>query len=181
VAYDPGWPEAYSLEAAALHEVFGTALQSIHHVGSTSVPGLMAKPVIDILVVLDDTTDMGRFDQGMMSLGYRVRGECLDAGGTPGRFHFSKPEQGQRTHHVHACAEGHFQIAEMVLFPRYLAECPEVAAEYTGLKRRALAESSHDSVGYMAGKHDWIRAALRDALAYFGEPDQSSALQAREP
>lgn len=168
VAYDPGWPEAYAVESAALREVFGMALRSIHHVGSTSVPGLMAKPVIDILVVLDDATDMGGFDRGMTDLGYRVRGECLDAGGTPGRFYFSKPVHGERTHHVHVCAEGHFQIVEMVLFPRYLAERPEVAAEYTRLKRRALAESSHESLGYTAVKHDWIRTTVRDALTHFG-------------
>ena len=181
VPYDPGWPGAYSVEAEALQKVFGLALQSIHHVGSTSVPGLVAKPVIDILVVWDDTTDMRRFDQGMMGLGYRIRGECLDAGGTPGRFYFSKPARGERTHHVHACAEGHFQIPELVLFPRYLAECPEVAAEYTRLKRSALPESSHDNAGYMAAKYDWIRAAVRDALYHFGEPDQRSASQARVP
>lgn len=181
VAYDPDWPRAYALEAEALTRVFGPALRSVHHVGSTSVPGLPAKPVIDILVVLNDTDDMDRFSLGMERLGYRVRGECLDAGGTPGRFYFSKPALGARTHHVHVCQKGHFQIPELVLFPRYLAEVPEVAAEYAELKRVALAEAAHDNVGYMARKHDWIRAAVRDALAHFGASDSGSAWQTEQP
>ena len=181
VPYDPGWPEAYSLEADALQKVFGSALQSIHHVGSTSVPGLAAKPVIDILVVVDDTTAMGKFDRGMVDLGYRIRGECLNAGGTPGRFYFNKPAKGERTHHAHVCAEGHFQIPELVLFPRYLAERPHVAAEYTQLKRLALAETSGDNVGYMARKHDWIRSAVRDAVAHFGGPNQVAAARKGVP
>lgn len=181
VAYDPGWPEAFALEATSLGSVFGSSLRSIYHIGSTAVPGLVAKPVIDILVVLDDTTEMGRFDDGMTALGYRIRGECLDTGGTPGRFYFSKPVEGERTHHVHVCAEGHFQIPELVLFPQYLAEHPTVAAEYAELKLSAMAESSHDNRGYMARKHDWVRAAIRDALAHFGEPDRRSAFESEGP
>lgn len=107
VAYDPAWPGAYAVEAKTLARVFGEALQSIHHIGSTSVPGLMAKPVIDILVVLDDTGHISRFNLGMERLGYRVRGECLDAGGTLGRFYFSKPPSGTRRHHDRGDGRGY--------------------------------------------------------------------------
>lgn len=181
VAYDPAWPKEFALEAEALRSVFGSSLRSIHHIGSTAVPGLVAKPVIDILVVVDDTTEMGRFDVGMAALGYRIRGECLDAGGTPGRFYFSRPAEGERTHHVHVCAEGHFQIPELVLFPQYLAERPKVAAEYARLKLSAVADSSHDNRGYMAKKQEWVRATVRDALAHFGEPDLRSVFESEGP
>ncbi|MEQ9401907.1 MAG: GrpB family protein [Longimicrobiales bacterium] len=176
VPYDPGWPGRFALEAEALRGVFGSAVKAIHHIGSTAVPGLAAKPVIDILVVLDDTADVGRFDEAMVMLGYRIRGECLDAGGTPGRFYYSKPSQGKRTHHVHVCAEGHFQIPELVLFPRYLRERPDVAVAYAELKAQALGEGDGDNERYMARKHTWIGGAVRDALAHFGEPDRRSAL-----
>ena len=156
-------------------------MRSIHHIGSTSVPGLAAKPVIDILVVLDETEDISRFDEGMRGLGYRVRGECLDAGGTPGRFYFSKPVKGERTHHVHMCAEGHFQIPELVLFARYLKEHPAVADEYGELKVAAVAECAGDNVAYMAGKQEWVRAALRDALKHYGEHDHGPAVEVRDP
>lgn len=167
VPYDPRWPDLFAAEAVALHRVFGTALRAIHHVGSTAVPGLPAKPTIDILIVLDDTEGVERFDPAMEALGYRVRGECLDAGGTPGRFYYSKPTEGKRTHHVHLCTAGHFQIPEMILFPEYLRRHPEIAAEYGRLKLRAVEEGADRSVPYMERKHEWIRSAIRDALEYF--------------
>ncbi len=175
VSYDPGWPQAFTLEADALREVFGGALCSIHHIGSTSVPGLPAKPVIDILAVLDETTEVGRFDDDMRALGYRPRGECLDAGGTAGRFYYCKPAVGPRTHHAHVCAEGHFQIPELLHFPEYLRAKPEVADEYARLKSSALAEGGQDNIEYMARKHAWIRATIRDALTWFGAPDRRSS------
>ena len=112
VEHDPGWGVAFELEAVALSRVFGDSTVAIHHIGSTSVRGLPAKPIVDILVVLRETTTIERFNPGMDGLGYRVRGECLDAEvpGTPGRFYFSKDVARVRTHHVHACAEGHPQL-----------------------------------------------------------------------
>lgn len=174
VPYDPAWPEAFALEAAALRRVFDPIMRSIHHVGSTSVPGLAAKPVIDILVVVEDTSALGRLDTEMERLGYRVRGECLDAGGTPGRFYYSKPAEGPRTHHVHVCGEGHFQIPEFLFFAAYLREKPEVATEYERLKRGALGDGGATNVVYMERKHDWVRATIRDALAWYGAPDARS-------
>jgi len=101
-SYDAGWTRAFEVEAAALSRVFGDSLVAIHHIGSTSIPGLLAKPIIDILVVLTATETIDRFSGAMEGLGYRVRGECLDAviPGTPGRFYFSKDNDGVRTYHV---------------------------------------------------------------------------------
>src|ERR1700676_2006141 len=92
VDYDPNWIPAFEKEAAMLTPVFGQRLLEVHHIGSTAVPGLQAKPIIDILVVLDDTGDINSFNPAMEALGYRARAECLDAPipGTPGRFYFSK-------------------------------------------------------------------------------------------
>ena len=181
IPYDPEWPERFAREAEALSGVFGSAAKAIHHIGSTSVPGLAAKPVIDILVVLEDTSDVTRFDQAMVALGYRVRGECLDAGGTPGRFYYNKPALGKRTHHVHVCADGHFQIPELLLFPRYLRDRPDVAVAYAELKAQALEEGGGDNAEYMAMKHRWIRAAVRDALAHFRERDRRPAFEPGAP
>jgi hypothetical protein len=102
VPYEAKWPAAFEAEAAALREVFGTRALAVEHIGSTAVPGLEAKPIIDVLVVLDSTDDLSVFSDGMNSLGYRVRGECLAAEipGTPGRFYFSKDHGDVRTHQV---------------------------------------------------------------------------------
>jgi len=175
VPYDPAWPAQFEREAEELRGIFGPALVSIHHIGSTSVPGLLAKPVIDILAVLREGSDQTGFDQELMAAGYRVRGECLDRGGTPGRFYFSKPVEGERTHHLHVCNEGHFQIAELIRLAQYLRENQEVAAEYARLKTAAAEDHVDDNVGYMARKHAWIRAKIQEAMAessVLGPPGQ---------
>ena len=160
--YDPCWTRAFANEADALRGVFGHDLIAIHHIGSTSVPGLSAKPIIDILVVLRDTESIGRFSDRMEQLGYRVRGECLDAEipGTPGRYYFSKDDKGIRTHQVHACAEGHSEIVDKIAFRNYLSAHQRVTAEYGTLKRELAQRFRQDNIGYMRGKDAFVRAAL---------------------
>src|SRR5947209_19828672 len=142
-----GWHAAFACEASALGQVFGETLVAIHHVGSTSVPGLPAKPTIDILVVLRETGTIDRFSASMERLGYRVRGECLDAEipGTPGRFYFTKNRGDERTHHVHACAAGHSEIADKLAFRDYLRAHPPRAAEYAALKHRLARGHRYDN------------------------------------
>src|SRR5438128_8106897 len=159
------WRAAFAREARALKHVFGEAVIAIHHVGSTSIPGLPAKPIIDLLVVLRETVTIGRFSSAMERVGYRVRGECLDAEvpGTPGRFYFSKDTGALRTHQVHACAAGHPEIADKLAFRDYLRAHSHRAAEYGALKRDLALRHRHDIVGYMRGKDAFIRAALDEA------------------
>src|SRR2546423_936505 len=170
IAHDEGaWCNAYAREARALGTVFGDALVAIHHVGSTSIPGLPAKPVIDILVVLREIATVDRFSVGMEGLGYRVRGECLDAEipGTPGRFYFSKDVDGTHTHHVHACAVGHAEIDDKLAFRDYLRAHPSRAAEYGALKQDLARRYRHDNIGYMRGKDAFIRRVLEDARGWY--------------
>jgi GrpB-like predicted nucleotidyltransferase (UPF0157 family) len=162
VEHDSHWKAEFDREAAKLIDVFGDALVVIHHIGSTAVPGLAAKPIIDILVVLRETKTIDRFNAPMQELGYRVRGECLDAQvpGTPGRFYFSKDSFGTRTHHVHACALGHSEIRDKLAFRDYLCSHPQVAAQYGAIKQRLAIEHRHDNVSYMRGKDAFIRRIL---------------------
>ena len=132
--YDASWVSAFNQEAVALSYVFGDAMVAIHHIGSTSIPGLAAKPIIDILVVLKETRTIDRFSAAMVKLGYRVRGECLDAEipGTRGRFYFSKDTGAVRTHQVDACAVGHSEVTDKLAFRDYLRSRP---CCFTGLAR----------------------------------------------
>lgn len=171
VPWDPAWADAYRKEAEALRRVFAPILSAIHHIGSTSVPGLAAKPVVDTLVVVTDHDAVPRFDAGMEAQGYRVRGETVEAGIPPGRYYYSKPAQGLRTHHTHVAAEGNFQIQELLCFARYLRDHPHVAAGYAALKRRAAAAHRFDNVGYMAAKNEWVLSTLHVALRHYGQPD----------
>ena len=162
--YDPSWPDRYTAERDRLANIFEPILESIHHVGSTSVPGLGAKPVIDLLIVVMDDSHLSVFDLAMIALGYTPRGECLDAGGTPGRYYYSKNTDGIRTHQVHICKAGHFQIAEILAFRRYLREHPETASAYERLKVKAATENRYDIVGYMKMKDAFIKSITQKAV-----------------
>ena len=165
------WRAAFAREARALEHVFGEALVAIHHIGSTSISGLPAKPIIDLLVVLRETATIGRFSNAMEDLGYRVRGECLDAEvpGTPGRFYFSKDQRGIRTHHTHACAIGHVEIADKLTFRDYLRAHPRRAAAYGALKQDLARRYRQNNIGYMRGKDAFIRTVLDDARQWWRE------------
>jgi GrpB-like predicted nucleotidyltransferase (UPF0157 family) len=118
-----------------------------------------------MLVVLHETSTIDRFDSGMEGLGYRVRGECLDAEvpGTPGRFYFSKDTAGVRTHHVHVCAERHPQVADLLTLRDYLRTHPERASRYGALKRELAVRHRQDTVGYMRGKDPFVKALIDEA------------------
>ena len=165
VNYDPQWIAAFEMEAAMLARINGKRILDIQHIGSTAVPGLSAKPIIDILIVLDHTDDINSFNSSMEALGYSVRGECLDAPvpGTPGRFYFSKDTNGVRSHHVHVCAKGHGEILDKLAFRDYLRAHETVALTYADLKRRLAAEHEFDNIGYMQGKDDFVKSVLVDA------------------
>jgi len=177
IEHDPGWVVEFTREASALARVFGGRAIAIHHIGSTAVPRLHAKPIIDILVVLDETHDIQSFDAAMESLGYRVRGECLDAvvPGTPGRFYFSKDTAGLRTHHVHACARGHPEIRDKLAFRDYLCAHPDDAEAYGRLKRQLASAHRHDNVGYMLGKNAFVKALLAVARKWYEGRSKESA------
>lgn len=165
VAYDPVWPNRYQAERQALEPILAPILVDMHHVGSTSVAGLAAKPVIDILIQISDDSRLSAFDPALVELGYAPRGECLDAGGTPGRFYYSKNSEGLRSHQLHVCQTGHCEIASMLAFPRYLRHNPAVRDQYQALKQRAAAANRGDIVGYIAAKHDFVRATTARALS----------------
>jgi GrpB-like predicted nucleotidyltransferase (UPF0157 family) len=173
VDYDPLWIAAFEKEAAILSAIFGERVVGVHHIGSTSVPGLDAKPIIDILVVLDNTDDINSFDRAMKDVGYRVRGECLDAPvpGTPGRFYYSKETNGIRSHHVHVCAKGHGDIFDKLAFRDYLRAHSSKAAAYGELKRRIAAQYRFDNIGYMQAKDGFVKSTLLEARRWYEMSD----------
>src|SRR4051794_4324243 len=102
VPYDPGWPDQFTLAAGEVAAAMGPDLLAICHIGSTSVPGLHAKPVIDMLAVVADPAALGRRNAEMERLGYEAMGEF----GIEGRRYFRRDDPlGVRTHHVHAFGE----------------------------------------------------------------------------
>jgi GrpB-like predicted nucleotidyltransferase (UPF0157 family) len=170
IPYRDSWPAQFETEAERLAGVFRERLLRIHHVGSTAVPGLAAKPTIDILVEVKGGTSIPIYYADMHRLGYECRGECLDAviPGTPGRYYFPKVENEQHVVHVHVCEEGHVQIAELLALRDYLRIHPASAEAYGIHKARLADEFVHDNVAYMRGKDPMVKEILGRAMQWKG-------------
>lgn len=161
VDHDPAWAGAFASERELLATVFGDSAVAIEHVGSTAVPGLPAKPIIDIAVELYDIEHLaGRIDD-VEALGYAYRGDGLH----PGRHFFRKPPDSEgfhrRTHNLHVHGLGHPDFVEVIAFRDYLSAKPGRAAEYAALKRR-LAARGLDGMAYTDAKTAFIHDCLRE-------------------
>ena len=162
VPYTSAWITRYQEEAARLRQVFGEELVEIHHIGSTSVPGLRAKPVIDIMPVVREITRVDGLDDAMRALGYEALGEF----GIPGRRYFRKGGF-DRTHNVHVFQHGSEHIERHLAVPAYLRAHPDVAAEYGRLKAELARQFPEDIYGYMDGKDAFVKEVERAALLWY--------------
>jgi len=168
--YDPAWPAMFEAEAAKLRQLLGDRAIRVEHVGSTSVPGLAAKPVIDIQVSVATLEPRGLYVGPLASLGYRHL--------ALGEFDlvypfFQKPTEWPCSHHVHLCVRGSRQERDHLAFRDYLRRHAAVAAEYLALKRDLALRhhgATHESrERYSLAKSEFIASVLERALAE-GDP-----------
>lgn len=159
VDYDAQWPVLFAAERSLLQITLGEVISQIHHVGSTSVVGLAAKPIIDILLEVVDLDELDKLNAAMAQAGYTARGE----NGIPNRRYFTK-DGDQRSHQVHAFAIGDTQIVKHLAFRDYLIKNKNVADQYAEIKRAAVLASENDIHRYSAFKADFIEHHLRLAL-----------------
>jgi GrpB-like predicted nucleotidyltransferase (UPF0157 family) len=152
VPWDDSWPEAFRRERDRLAELLGPAASVIHHIGSTSVPGLCSKPVLDLLVETPDLASIDRMEPGLAALGYVAKGEY----GIVGRRYFSRPAGVELKTHLHAFRTGDPAVLRHLLFRDHLRSHPEVAGEYGALKRRLADAHAQDPEAYQAGKSAFI-------------------------
>lgn len=155
--YDPQWPQIYAQESAHLRTIFGDTLIEIAHVGSTSVPGLAAKPVIDLIAAVRSLADVERAAPALAALGYEALGEC----DIPGRLFFRKGMP--RTHHLHVVETDHYQWPDSLDFRDYLRTHPDEAARYADLKRSLAERFRHQREEYTGGKSLYILGVLTKA------------------
>ncbi|CDM89437.1 GrpB family protein [Xenorhabdus bovienii] len=156
--YNSHWVNAYNDEMVNLKDAFPEEILFVHHIGSTSVPGLAAKPIIDILL---EIKNMGKFDENhsvIESLGYTARGEY----GIPGRRYFIKGGD-NRTHHIHAFETGCFHITRHLVFRNYLRRHNDVAHQYAEIKYQAARACGNSSEIYCQLKNEFI--LLHEKLA----------------
>lgn len=162
VPYDSAWPEMFEAEAAKIAGVFGRELVAIYHIGSTSVPGLSAKPIIDMMPVVRDIERVAEFNPAMVRLGYEPKGEF----GIPGRRYFVRGGDENRTHHVHTYGPDNAELARHLDFRDYLRAHPAIAEQYAALKEELARQFPHDIQGYIAGKDAFIREITQKAQAW---------------
>ena len=152
VEYNSSWPALFDAECTLLrHALEGVAI-AIHHIGSTAVPGLAAKPIVDMLMEVTDLQALDAMEDRMLSLGYIPQGEF----GIPGRRYFQKGGD-KRTHHLHAFAAGDSNLVRHLALRDYLRAHPEAAADYGNLKK-AIARTCENDLGrYCDGKDAFVK------------------------
>jgi GrpB-like predicted nucleotidyltransferase (UPF0157 family) len=144
--HDPAWALLAEAERAALFDAIGDVLLVVHHIGSTAVPGIHAKPVVDLMPVVRDLEALDARRDAIERLGYRWWGEL----GLQGRRYCSKddPATGKRLAQLHAYAEGADDIARHIAFKDFLLRHPTVAADYDREKLRCQRLHPDDSHAY---------------------------------
>ena len=162
--YDPRWPAAFAAEAEHIRTALGAVAIDIHHIGSTSVPGLAAKPLIDILLAASSLDELDSFDGALVELGYEPMGEF----GIPGRRFYRKGGNENRSHHIHAfqaCSSvGDAALMRHLAFRDYLSANSTIAKEYGALKKQLAAAHPDNIEDYMNGKHAFIQEHQAKAL-----------------
>lgn len=155
VDYDPEWPLRFREEARRLEPAFGGTGCEIHHVGSTAVPGLAAKPEIDILVVVAGIERSDLWDDPLTHLGY-LHGTDFSAE----HLFFRRNVNGVRTHKIHVCAEGNREIHRLIRFRDRLRADSLQRDTYGSLKRQLARENTLGMGEYLDGKTSFVEATL---------------------
>lgn len=148
VPYDSNWPLMFESEAKLIQQALGSNCIAIHHIGSTSVPGLNAKPILDMLPVVSDIQAVDQAAKAMESLGYKAKGEY----GIAFRRFFQK----EKTHNVHVYQEGDPEITRYLKFRDWMRSHADDAKRYAKLKQELAAKFPHDILNYCNGKDAFV-------------------------
>jgi len=157
VPYTAEWQRIFEDEKALLQSAIGQYVLDIQHVGSTAIPGMAAKPIIDIAIVVTSFEEAKALIQPVEQLGYEYRGEF----GIPRRHYFVKGDP--RTHHIHMNEIDSRDWENQVLFRDYLIQHPPSAEEYAALKVKLAQRYPTDREAYLEGKAPFIERVLRAA------------------
>ncbi len=158
VPHNSQWLEEFKKESQLITQALGDEVVAIHHIGSTAINGIKAKPVIDILPEVRDIEKVDSFNGEMVKLGYTPRGE----NGIPLRRFFVKDVNRVRAYHVHIFQSGNVEIARHLNFRDYLRAHPDEAKAYEALKEN-LAAQFDNTLDYAEAKTDFVREMDRRA------------------
>lgn len=159
--YDPVWGERFEREKELLLKQFSGEILEVSHGGSTSVPGMAAKPIIDMFAAVPNLTETENLRARLESLTYNYRGEE----GVPGRVLYAKGSEENRTHHLNLVEKTNEQWLNHISLREYYIRYPEVAKEYMELKEKLAAEFPNDRSAYGRGKREFVQSVLNQARA----------------
>jgi GrpB-like predicted nucleotidyltransferase (UPF0157 family) len=157
IPYDEAWPSLFVEERVRIERSLGSWAKGIEHVGSTAVPGLAAKPILDIMVGVRSLRDAERCIRPLEQLCYDYRGEA----GVPGRLFFRKGNP--KTHHLHLTEIGSEFWERHLVFRDYLRAHHETARKYAQLKHHLADRFRRDRAAYTEAKTDFISEVVRRA------------------
>ncbi|WP_181347988.1 GrpB family protein [Thalassobacillus sp. CUG 92003] len=160
-SHDSNWKIMFNEEAQRLREVVGDEIIAIHHIGSTAVDGLKAKPVIDLMPEVQCIDAIDDYNEAMRELGYEPMGE----NGLSGRRFFKKGGD-QRSHHLHMYETGHPDVHRHLAFRDYLRIHLKEARRYGDLKAALAQRHPYDMEAYITGKEALVLEIERKALAW---------------
>ncbi|CAA0092931.1 Uncharacterised protein [Zhongshania aliphaticivorans] len=160
--YDEHWPQLFQEERDVILSAVAIPFYAIHHIGSTSVSGLSAKPVIDILIEVDDLETMDSENDCFASLGY----ECMGEYGLSRRRFYRKGHP-RPSHHIHVFETGSIGARRHLAFRDYIRAHPDIAVEYESLKKSAAATSNGDINNYCEGKDAFVSKHQTLALIWW--------------
>lgn len=160
VPYESAWEKQFMAEVLKLEAIYKKIVVNAYHIGSTSVPGLAAKPIIDILLVVNNLDKVDAHDPQMIKHGYHPEGE----NGIPGRRVFWKgPDKYHHTYNLHIFHEGNPKIERYLRLRDYLRTHPERADHYVDIKRKAALMHPYDNVAYNMAKEPTIFLLEKEA------------------
>ena len=160
-SHDPSWKDSFSREARRLTRTLGDSVVAAHHIGSTAIPGIVAKPVIDVLVEVKHIDRVDENASQMSNLFYEAMGEY----GIAGRRYFRRPKtEEDPAFHVHVFEVNAEQVVHHLAFRDYLLARPEKAREYSTLKIALSTGEAASKSEYQKAKAPFIEACLKDAL-----------------
>ncbi|MCK5225218.1 MAG: GrpB family protein [Planctomycetes bacterium] len=153
--YNPDWPKVFELECSLLIRILGDSVAKIEHIGSTAVPGLISKPIVDIMVGLNDFSIADRLVPKIVNLGYTYFPKFEDV--MPNRRFFKKLVNNTATHHIHMTGIDNEFWQRHLLFRNYLRGNSETAKEYAALKKELAKQDWEDSNDFAEAKTEFVK------------------------
>lgn len=154
VKYNPKWQQSFESEAKKIKKVFGADALDIQHVGSTAIPGILAKPIIDIVLIVSSLQKARRYIKKLKDIGYDLKKNDQRTE----RLFFTKGPEIKRTHYLHVGEVGSGYAEDMILFRDYLRERHDIAEKYSKLKESLAEKYPEKRELYSAQKEKFIEA-----------------------